>query len=48
LKKETLMFEAFASLAAVDLQYGLVISGIIVGALFALLLVAALVNYGAL
>jgi len=33
------MFEAFAPLAAVDLQYGLVIGGIIVGALFALLLV---------
>ena len=42
------MFEAFAPLAAADLQYGLVLGGIIVAALFALLLVAALVNYGAL
>ena len=42
------MFEASAPLAAVDLQYALVIVGIIVLALFVLLLVAALVNYGAL
>jgi uncharacterized protein YqfA (UPF0365 family) len=42
------MFKAFAPLVAVDLQTGLVIGGIMVVALFALLLVAALANYGSL
>ena len=42
------MFDFFALLAAVDLQFGLVVGGIIVVAMFALLLGVALFGYGAL
>jgi uncharacterized protein YqfA (UPF0365 family) len=43
-----MMLEAFAPLAALDLRYVLPIGGIVIAAIFALLLVAALVKYGAL
>ena len=42
------MFEIFAPLVAVDLQYGLVMGASIVAVLFALLLVAVSLNYGSL
>jgi uncharacterized protein YqfA (UPF0365 family) len=43
-----MMLSPFALLAAIDFQYALLIGGIVVAAIFALLLVVALVKYGSL
>ena len=42
------MFEALATLAAVDVGYGLVIGGLIFVALFGLMFIAAMMNFGSL
>lgn len=42
------MYDSFTALAAIDLQYGLVIGAIIAAGLIALVFVAAMLNFGAL